>query len=397
MRALRLRAPVFRAIACTVSSALATSGKTSHLFFVASSPGLEPALGQELAELGLPGKELEGGVELRGTTEDLWRTCLSCRLGESVRVRLRPFRARDFDALRTGLERLPWHAYLPRDVEARVDVTCHRSRLWHSDAVRERVLDVLAARRGVRPASDKADDPERMRVFVRLEHDQVQVSIDASGERLHRRGYRTHVAEASLRETLAAALVRFSAPRGERAPVLWDPFCGAGTILCEWLEAELGRLPGARRTFAFERFPTHDAAVYEALRARLSVETSQGIVPHAFGSDIDPKAIAAARSNAESAGLSGHVTLLGEDFERAADRVPRGATVITNPPYGVRIEEGNVLSRLSRVLSVRTDLRPVVLLLGGEARRHQSGLSFITVAKTKNGGLPVRVDRLAAR
>ncbi len=381
-----------------MSSALATSGKTSHRFFVASSPGLEPVLRQELSELGFAGEELEGGVELRGTTEDLWRTCLSSRVGESVRLRLKPFRAKDFDSLKAGLDRLPWHAYLPRDVEVRVDVTCHRSRLWHSDAVAERALEVLAARRGVRPTSDPANDATSMRVFVRLERDEVQVSIDASGERLHRRGYRTHVAEASLRETLAAALVRLAGPSGERAPALWDPFCGAGTILCEWLDVGLGRSPGVRRSFAFERFPTHDAAAYADLVARLSASAPpSGVVPHAFGTDIDAKALAAAQKNAENAGLSGNVTLIGEDFERALERIPRGACVITNPPYGVRIQEGTVLRRLSDVLSRRTDLRPVVLLLGGEARRHQSPLSFVTVAKTKNGGLPVRIDRLAAR
>jgi 23S rRNA G2445 N2-methylase RlmL len=113
-----------------------------------------------------------------------------------------------------------------------------------------------------------------------------------------------------------------------------------------------------------------------------------------LGSDISARAVAAARKNAELAGLSEQAQWLHGDFEAAVKEVPHGALVIGNPPYGVRVDEGNVLVRLERVLGSRKDLRPVVLMLGGPARRWQSHLAFSTVTKTKNGGLPVRVELL---
>lgn len=370
------------------------SPKTSHRFFVAVSPGLESFLTEELAALGITATALRGGVEARGTSEELWLACLRSRLAESVRVRLRPFVAKDFEALRSGLGRLPWHAYLPAGASVDVDVTCHHSRLWHSDAVAERTFGVLSERRGARPTEGAADEPTS-RVFVRLERDEVQVSIDASGERLHRRGYRTHVAEASLRETLAAALVHAARRSGARGTALWDPFCGAGTILLEWLEMELGRSAGARRAFAFERWPTHDEGAYAELVSSLPSDAAPPPELRAFGTDVAERAILAARANAESAGLAEHFELIHGDFEASVARVPEGAWVISNPPYGVRLEEGDALGRLSRVLSKRRDLRPAVLLLGGGAKRFQSSLPFATCAKTKNGGLPVRIDVLA--
>ncbi len=387
-----------------MQSSPSLSAKTSHRFFVACSPGLEPLLVEELASIGVRGTACPGGAEARGTTDALWTTCFTSRLGESVRVRLRPFEAKDFGALSSGLERLPWHAFLPQGSAARVSVTCHHSRLWHSDAVADRVFEVLGRRRGVRPERARTDEdaedegsgaPEDVaRVFVRLLRDEVQVSIDASGERLHRRGYRTHVAEASLRETLAAALVHVARRQAPEAPFLWDPFCGAGTIPLEWLESTLDRPAGARRSFAFERWPTHDAPGFAVWRAEHETRRSLEGPFCSLGSDISERSVAAARKNAELAGLSEHAQWIHGDFETAARDVPRGALVISNPPYGVRVDEGNVLARLERVLASRKDLRPVVLMLGGPARRWQSHLPFSTVTKTKNGGLPVRIELL---
>lgn len=369
---------------------------TSYLLFVACSPGLEELLRDELAEWGLHGRSHPGGVELRSDRVGLWTVCLRSRLAESVRVRLKPFVARDFAALERQLERLPWRAYLPRGSSADVRVTCRASRLWHSDAVAERLSRVLLERVGVgvEPAASQ-------KVHARLERDRVQVSIDASGERLHRRGYRRHVAEASLRETLAAALVRSAEPIARGAGVLWDPFCGAGTIPLEWLEAKLGRPAGARRRFAFEAWPTHDASAYAAwLEQNLRQEPvgSKGQRWSAIGSDLSERAITAARSNAEHAELTSCSRFLVGDFEQVADEIPLGAMVVSNPPYGVRARhvdrQGAVLDRLSRLLERRRDLRPVILLLPRRERVHVAGTRSSEMFRTSNGGLAVWAQAL---
>src|SRR5262245_16561985 len=181
--------------------------------FAACSPGVESLLASELTALGATGESERGGVEFSGSRELLWRVLRESRLAESVRVRLRAFEARTFAELESGLARLPWHAYLDRGAfgagRVRIDVTCKKSRLYHSDAVAERVEQVIAARLGqalVEHDGVGSQIHSIARVFVRILRDRVQVSVDASGERLHKRGYRVEVSRAPLRETLAAAL-----------------------------------------------------------------------------------------------------------------------------------------------------------------------------------------------
>ena len=382
---------------------------TQYALFAACAPGLEALLQEELAELGLGGAATPGGVELRTDARGLWELCWRARLAESVRVRLKPFVARDFETLVQGLTRLPWRAYLRSGSVASVHVVARRSRLWHSDAVAERVSRVLRERAGVETA---ARGEAGTRIHVRLQNDRVQVSVDASGERLHRRGYRTHVAEASLRETLAAALARVARREAPEADVLWDPFCGAGTIAIEWLELLAGgggalleqRLGagGARPRFAFEDWPTHDAESYrlwtaqqQAPEARFAgVEAER---PLAFGSDVSEKALGAAQANARAAGLEARCRWIQGDFESAAQEIPEGAVVISNPPYGVRVRQSReLLARLSRLLLRRPDLRPVVLLLPADGLlERRSSLPFEARFRTSNGGLAVALEVLS--
>lgn len=372
-------------------------GSTSYLLFVACSPGLEELLRAELGEWGLAGRIRPGGVELRSDRVGLWTACLYSRLAESVRVRLKPFVAKDFAALEHELERLPWRAYLPRGSPVEVRVTCRASRLWHSDAVAERIARVLFERAGV-----TVDPAAPQKVYARLERDRVQVSIDAGGERLHRRGYRKHVVEASLRETLAAALVRSAESIAGETGVLWDPFCGAGTLALEWLEAKLGRIAGVRRRFAFESWPTHDATAYAAWLESLPrvPVASNGKKWLAIGSDRAERAIAAARANAARAELTSSCRWLVGDFEQVVEEIPQGALVLSNPPYGVRARKidrrGTVLDRLGRLLERRRDLRPVILLLPRGEQLEVAGVRLSELFRTSNGGLAVWAQALEA-
>jgi putative N6-adenine-specific DNA methylase len=368
---------------------------TRYRVFVAVTPGLEPLLEQELAELELPDRPttVTGGAELACDRRGLWQVALRSRLAESVRVRLgRPFRAVSFDQLRDTLCRLPWSAYLARGLRPEVRVVCRRSRLYHSGAVAERIEAVLEERLG--PASDTAGRPPP-RVYARLERDLVQISIDASGELLHRRGYRTHVGEAPLRETLASACLR-AAGLNEKPPhALWDPFCGAGTIVLEALCTAAGLPAGASRRFAFESWPTHDAEAYGALLQRLPEGEPPALA--AYGSDIDPGVLSAARENARRAGVAEHLTLLEGDFEAVAEAIPRGAAVVTNPPHGRRLAGrglGDLHGRLGALFKKRPDLRPVHVLTGYRGFRRATGLRWRQALSFDNRGSPVQLLRL---
>lgn len=368
---------------------------TTYLAFVHVGPGLEPVLADELRELGFARlRVLAGGVELRVTLTELELICRRSLCAEGVRVRLKAFDARTFPELERGIEKLPLGAYFRAKANPRIDVVCHKSRLWHSDAVAERVRNALSRRLGAPDSepkeADRADEP---RLFVRMENDRVTVSVDASGERLHRRGYRAHVAEASLRETLAAAMLRALLPQPSGRIVIWDPFCGAGTLLLEAiLRAEISRSDLGRR-FSFQEWPSVASAL-ESSRTDALVQEAHPHVVCAIGSDIDPQAISAARANFAS--LLGKQTSPIEstlefhvgDVADVARQIPRGALVLTNPPYGHRLDEGQAIRSLLRVLRERPDLRPVGALVGGVAKRMLPG-SFQVLFQTKNGGLPV--------
>lgn len=365
---------------------------TRYRIFVSVTPGLEHLLEQELGDLDLRGGErLEGGLELGGDRRTLWRVCLCSRLAESARVRLgKPFTARAFDELCAGLLRLPWAAYLPRgQALPEVRATCHRSRLYHSGAVAERARDVLAERLAV--MGETRGGPSGLpRIHLRLERDRVQVSVDASGELLHRRGYRRHVGEAPLRETLAAACLRAAGYDGTQP--LWDPFCGAGTLPLEALGLATGSQPGVGRSFAFESWPTHDADGFAELRADLP--SPHPAPASVLGSDVDADALEAASSNAAAAGLSPE--LRQGDFAAVADVVPARTMIVTNPPYGRRLGgEGEVYRRLGDLLRARTDLGPVFVLAGRRGLSKVTGLPWEPVLAFGNRGLPVRLMRLA--
>ncbi len=378
--------------------AVCTRAETQHRLFLSVSAGLEPWLNLELAELGLTGKPVSGGVELRATTEQLWTIHTQCRLAEGVRVRLRSFRARQFDALVSGLGRLPWHAYLAPDRPLNIRVTCHRSRLWHSEAVAERTRIVL--NRWLGPLQTTVTPPsgsEVQTIYVRIAGDIVQPSVDASGDRLHRRGHRTHVGDAPIRETLAAALVLMLGHTGPEKPqFFWDPFCGSGCVVIEWIERQLGISAGRDRRFAFENWPIHDRDRYAEWSANRATRRTQ--VVHARGSDIDAAMVAAARFNADHAAIGPNCTWLCGDFESCVDSIPLGSVVVTNPPYGIRsgntVEYRQLLDRFESVLLRRFDLRPAIVLLPLPLRPFKPALDWRVLAKFYNGGLRVQALRL---
>ncbi len=272
---------------------------------------------------------------------------------------------------------------------------CHRSRLWHSDAVAERVRGVISkyvAKPGM------ASGATTQTLFVRITGDIVQASVDATGELMHRRGHSTHVGDAPLRETLAAALVRMLEPARGDSTTLWDPFCGSGCLVFEWLEAKLGMAAGRARQFAFERWPTHDPVAYRQWIEAQPVPTQGPWV--AFGSDVDAKCLATAGSNADAHGLQTHCNWLCGNFASFVNEIPIGTCILSNPPYGNRL--GNkrdyalVMQRLEDVLARRHDLRPAVVLVPAPCTPWKPRLSWQTMARFYNGGLSVQAMRLPA-
>ncbi len=390
---------------------------TRYRLFVSVTPGLEGALQGELQELAiLPSRfdRYPGGIELSGDASRLRHLCRDSRLAEGVRVRVgKPFVARDFATLEAGVAHLSWHAFLARDGAApRVRVHCERSRLYHTQAVAERVIRSVARALGLKDAAawtatrggaeTKGVDastlvlPDAPLLFVRIVRDRVQLSIDAAGAPLHQRGYRTHIGKAPLRETLAAACIHATGYRGRRP--LWDPFCGAGTLLLEALAQARGVVPGAARSFAFEAWPSLAGGVQDpdvGALAGASVAANALVM----GSDHDPRALEAARANATRVGLEGAIRWIEEEPRAVSAAVPRDAIVVCNPPYGKRLGKDRpalqaAYRALSEVLVRRRDLDAWVLTGSPLLVRAGRGLDWEIAASFSNRGVPVRLYHL---
>lgn len=361
--------------------------------FASCAPGLEPVLLGELQALGAPGRSVAGGVELRGDAAELQRLNLWSRTASRVLVRLGQVRATTFGDLVRKARALPFETVIPRGQPVALRVTCHKSRLYHSGAVAERLHEALQERLQ-RPVAfadhDEEGEQQPQLLLARFDHDVCTVSADSSGALLHRRGYRLAQSQAPLRETLAAAILLAAGYSG--AEGLLDPLCGSGTIPIEAALVARRRAPGFARDFAFQRWPEHDARRFDALRGQAREQELPRVPAPLAGSDLDSAAVAAARENAQRAGVAADVRL--EELPLRDARPAAGPGLIaTNPPYGVRVRGD--LPRVYAELGdlVRRSGYRVAALSSDRRAAQRSGLAWKPLFRTQNGG--IRVELLA--
>lgn len=341
--------------------------------FLTAPPGLEPALLDEVAALPLAGATAApGGVLAQGGWRDVWRANLRLRGAGRVLARVGGFRVAHLAQLDKRARRLPWPALLRPDVAVRVEATCARSRIYHAGAAAERVARAIRETAGVPAAGPAA--PDALRVMARIVDDFCAISLDASGEPLHRRGSKQAVGKAPMRETLAALFLRQCGYGGEEPLV--DPMCGSGTFVIEAAEVALGLAPGRARGFAFETLKTFDPAAWAEMRAA-PVPRATPLRFHGF--DRDAGAIAASRANAARAGVDGVCDFAEQPV--SALRPPEGppGLVMVNPPYGARLGD-------------RTELRALYAALGRALRERfggwRVGLVTSEPALARAAGLP---------
>lgn len=378
--------------------------------FASTAPGIESIAAGELKSLGVRGRQEPGGVAFSGDLERIYRANLWLRTAGRVIVRLGRFHASTFFELERRAKKLPWQIFLPPTGDVRLRVTCRKSKLYHSDAVAERVLSAMtaAASRHVSVGGESSDDDapedepivgvaERSRpsqlFIVRIVHDECEISADASGELLHRRGYRQEIAKAPLRETIAAAMVLASGWTAE-SPLL-DPMCGSGTIAIEAAMVARKIAPGASRRFQFMDWPGFDGQLWAEMLAEARTETTVRPVEIA-GSDRDAGAIQAATRNAERAGVGQGVRFRVEAVSGSVRAIEHSGKdrgwILTNPPYGVRVGASgdlrNLYASLSAPLAAGSGWR-LGVLTSDSALVYNTGLKMKARFSTSNGGIPV--------
>jgi putative N6-adenine-specific DNA methylase len=299
-------------------------------FFAVSPPGFEDLVAAELESLGVVPVPGEGGVEFSGTWQDAYRANLWCRVAGRVLVRVAAFEARGFRELERALGRVPWAEWLPQGCGVDVRAASRRSRLWHTGKVGETAAAVLARAVGASPSRGGG----ALRVQVRAARDLVTVSLDTSGEHLHRRGYRPRGGRAPIRENLAAGLLLRAGWRGDE-PFL-DPMCGSGTVAVEAALLALGAAPGLRRDFAFRRFPSFDPRGWGALREEAEEGVGRGSAAPIFASDRDAGRVQLLAASARAAGVADHLRVAVAEVEELEPPEPHGL-LAANPPYGHRL------------------------------------------------------------
>jgi len=364
-------------------------------------PGLEKVTASELALLGFgQTTRSRGGVAWRGTARDLYRANLWLRTASRVMVRVATFHADSFSELERRAKHLPWGRFVRARDQVRFRVSCHKSALYHSGAVAERLAQSVAAATGCTPTRDPEalEDHEgfggEQLFVVRIEHDSVTLSADSSGVLLHKRGYRQATAKAPMRETLAAAMLLASGWRAGE-PLL-DPLCGSGTIPIEAALIARRMAPGMQREFRFERWPGFNRSVWDELRSQAESGLLQKASAMIVGSDRDSGAIEAANSNVERAGVVDDVQFFQRSLSEAAGLATEdGGWVITNPPYGIRIgtDVRNLYASLGSI--VRSEMRGwrLGILSASPELERQLALPLERVFESLNGGIPVRFQR----
>ena len=298
--------------------------------------GLEGVLADELRALGAE-DVTEGNrvVAFRGDKEMLYRANFACRT--AVRV-LKPFiklHSTSADDLYEQLKSFDWEQLMTVKTTFAIDATVYSEDFSNSRFVTYRVKDAIAdffnEKYGKRP-SIRLTNPD-IRFDVHISGRDVTLSLDSSGDPLFKRGWRSAQTDAPINEVLAAGIILLSGWRGETDLV--DPMCGSGTFLIEAALIATNTAPGVyRNSYAFQQWPDYDEELFDKIYNDDSAERE--FTHKIYGSDIEGKAIAIARANVKSAGMNRHIELERRDINDI-EQVPPGGTLISNPPYGERL------------------------------------------------------------
>ena len=318
-------------------------------FIVPCHFGLESVMKKEITDLGYPVVKVEDGrVTFSGDAGAISRANVFLRTTERVLLKAGSFRAETFDELFEGTKAIPWERYFPKDAKFWVaKASSIRSRLFSPSDIQSIMKKAMVERmKGAYGLTWFPEDGASFPLRVFLNKDEVTVGIDTTGESLHKRGYRTLTSKAPITETLAAALLMLTPWKRDR--ILVDPFCGSGTFPIEAAMMAANMAPGMNREFLSENWPhlIPKRCWYDAVNEAndcldLSAETD------IQGYDIDGEIIRAARANAQAAGVD-HLIHFQRRPVSELSHPKKYGFIVTNPPYGERLEEKKNLPELYR-------------------------------------------------
>ena len=304
--------------------------------------GLEPVLAKELTQLGAkdvtPGRRM---VSFKGDKELLYRANFQLHTAIRILKPIKHFRALSADDVYEGVKDIDWSEYIKQDKTFAVDSVVFSEEFRHSKfvayKVKDAIVDQFREKTGKRP-NISVSNPD-IRLNIHIAEDQCTLSLDSSGESLHRRGYRQESVEAPLNEVLAAGMILMTGWQGDTDFI--DPMCGSGTLLIEAALIARNMAPGLfRKEFAFEKWSDFDCELFDEIYNDDSKE--RDFRHHIYGYDVDIKAVNTARMNVRAAGLSSDITIEERDFKDFTKPQDK-SIIVTNPPYGERISTPDLL------------------------------------------------------
>ena len=310
--------------------------------------GLERQLGEEIDALGLKRVEtIDGRVLFEGEEKDIPRVNINLRLAERVFIVMGRFHAESFTELFDGTFSLPWHEWIGIDDEFPVTGHSIKSKLTSipdcQSIVKKAIVNKLSKEYGIAWFEETG---VKYKVEFFILKDEAMLLIDTSGVALHKRGYRPDAGAAPLRETLAASIALTSRPKDD--VLIWDPFCGSGTIAIEAAMIARKIAPGLKRSFAAEKFPRIPEKMWLDAREEAASFEIKDSTFEAWASDIDEDMLDVAYENALRAGVEENLNIFHADARKIKKPDDRRGTIICNPPYGERMGDMKEVERLYR-------------------------------------------------
>ena len=317
----------------------------SYSLFVSCPRGLETILNQELVTLGCEQiHNRDGGIALTGDLASVYKINLHSRVASRVLIRLTTGYFRNENEIYQLARKICWPEWFDVDKNFKIHIEGKQAQInslnFAALKVKDAICDVFRDKTDRRPSIEKFRPDIRIHVFI--EKNEISVYLDSSGEALFKRGYRSDTGEAPLRENLAAGLLLLAGYNGSQ-PYM-DPFCGSGTLAIEAALIATGTAPGLERVFGFEKLNNYNDNLWQQLRRAAQAAIHQPSAP-IFGADIDSRLIRLAQHNARYAGMEQYIQWQVTD---ALDTRPNGKNgiMISNPPYGVRLSEIQLLHAL---------------------------------------------------
>lgn len=318
----------------------------TFLMLAKTFKGLEEVLAQELIELGANDVQLERrAVSFRGDKALLYRANLCLRTAIRILVPIVSFKAKDTDELYQQLRRLDWSQYMKVDSTFAIDATVYSDAFRNSRFVTYRAKDAIAdywVENAHKRPNVSTQTPDLL-FNIHIAKEQVTLSLDSSGESLHKRGYRVATTEAPINEVLAAGMLLLAGWKGQSD--FYDPMCGSGTLLIEAALIARNIAPGVfRQSFAFEQWPDFDSDLWSDI---YNDDSQEREFEHTiYGSDASFYAIQQAAKNIKSAGVQKDIELKQIRIEELKPIADTNALVMLNPPYGERLKSNKEMEDL---------------------------------------------------